>query len=166
MFSARTDHPDQTRLLAAALAAVVDDGDVIVLTGELGAGKTVFAKGLAAGLGYEGTVTSPTFTLVKSYEGGRLVLHHADAYRLADPTETPDLALPELVEDSGVVVVEWGELVTADLPPDRLVVQLGRGRTDDERMVVVTLHGPAWMRRNPAVRQALAPWTGPGSEGA
>ncbi len=160
MFAARTDHPDRTRLLGHALAPVVEDGDVVVLTGGLGTGKTVLVKGLAAGLGFGGTVTSPTFTLVKHYEGGRLTLHHADAYRLADPVETPDMALPELVEDGGVVVVEWGELVSADLPLDRLVVELRPGRHDDEREVVVTLHGARWMRRNPALRQALAPFTG------
>ncbi|MEL7158633.1 MAG: tRNA (adenosine(37)-N6)-threonylcarbamoyltransferase complex ATPase subunit type 1 TsaE, partial [Actinomycetota bacterium] len=113
---AASDGPATTRALAGAMATVLDDGDLLVLTGDLGAGKTCFTQGLGAGLGIEDRITSPTFTLVSEYRG-RLDLHHLDVYRLDGPADTLDLDLHELAED-GVTVIEWGERIDAALGVD------------------------------------------------
>jgi tRNA threonylcarbamoyladenosine biosynthesis protein TsaE len=110
----RTTSVDQTKAVAAALAELARPGDLIVLAGEMGAGKTAFAQGFAAGLGVLDTVTSPTFTLVHTYEG-RLRIHHADIYRLERTAEVADLALGELLDDDdAVVLVEWGDVVASN----------------------------------------------------
>lgn len=120
--SVETASPAQTRALAAALSGALVDGDLLVLTGDLGAGKTCFTQGLAAGLGIDDRVTSPTFTLANRYEG-RLVLNHVDLYRLDGPADVESLGLFELLED-GVTVIEWGDKIETLLPPDLLVVAL------------------------------------------
>src|SRR5262245_41809698 len=113
MIHLRTCSLDDTAGIAAAVAATVRAGDVVLLAGDLGAGKTTFTKGLAAALGYPDTVTSPTFTLVHTYAGGRLTVHHADVYRLDRTGEVLDLALSELLDErNAVVVVEWGDVVS------------------------------------------------------
>ncbi len=117
-----TDGPEETRAVAAELATVLMDGDLLVLTGDLGAGKTCFAQGLGVGLGIEDRITSPTFTLANRY-AGRLVLHHLDVYRLDTVGEAIDLGLPELLED-GVTVIEWGDRIDRVLPADHLLVTL------------------------------------------
>ncbi|MFM1752595.1 MAG: hypothetical protein RL119_1557, partial [Actinomycetota bacterium] len=93
---------DETRQIARSLASVARAGDVILLIGEMGSGKTVFAQGFGQELGVDEPITSPTFTLVHSYDTGRIVLHHADLYRLDLLSEVVDLALGELVEDDGI----------------------------------------------------------------
>lgn len=117
-----SDSPQSTIDLATALGRVVTTGDLIVLTGDLGAGKTQFTKGIALGLDIEDRVTSPTFALHQRYEG-REPLHHLDVYRLDDLAETLDLDLPELIE-SGVTVIEWGDTIDDVLPADRLMVRI------------------------------------------
>lgn len=126
----RTTGPDDTRALAARLADELTDGDLLVLTGDLGAGKTCFAQGLAAGLGIADRVTSPTFTLANRYRG-RLTLHHLDVYRLDSLAETVDLGLGELLED-GVTVIEWGDRIDPVLPADHLVVAIRFADEADE----------------------------------
>ena len=108
MIDARTTHVEQTEELAAALATLVRPRDIIVLSGEMGAGKTAFVRGFAAGVGVSSdeTVSSPTFTLVHTYDSGRLVVHHADLYRLDTHHQVADLGLSELVEDDGILLVE------------------------------------------------------------
>ena len=96
-----------THGVAAALAQLVRTGDIIVLAGEMGAGKTAFAQGFGAALGVDEPITSPTFTLVHTYDTGRVTLHHADLYRLDRMSEVSDLALHEMVEGDGVMLVEW-----------------------------------------------------------
>ncbi len=117
-----TTGPDDTRAAAAELATVLVDGDLLVLTGDLGAGKTCFTQGLGRGLGIEDRLTSPTFTLANRYRG-RLLLHHLDVYRLDSVAETVDLGLAELLED-GVTVIEWGDRIAEVLPHDHLVVAI------------------------------------------
>lgn len=141
--------PDRTRALGAALAAVLHSGDVVLLEGELGAGKTTLVQGLAAGLGVHEQVTSPTFTLVRPYkcEGREFrTLLHADLYRLEHLNEVRELALDELVEQAAVAVVEWGDRGEAVLGRDSLHVCItgpgtgpgpGAGAGDDERTVTV-----------------------------
>ncbi len=126
-----TSCPAQTKQVAAELADLVSEGDLIVLAGDLGAGKTCFTQGLGAGLGIDGRITSPTFTLANRYQG-RLELNHLDVYRIDDIGETLDLDLPELLE-SGVTVIEWGEQIEPVLPVDRLTLRLLLGDGDDDR---------------------------------
>lgn len=113
-----------THAVAAAIAGLARAGDVIVLAGEMGAGKTAFAQGFGRALGITDPITSPTFTLVHSYPGpGKLTLHHADLYRLDRSAELEDLALHELAAFGGVVLVEWGDVVAGALG-DHLEVRL------------------------------------------
>ena len=143
----RTASVAETRALAAALAPLVRVGDCIVLAGDMGAGKTAFTQGLAAALGVDEPVTSPTFTLVHTYTTGRVRLHHVDVYRLDRTGEVDDLGLAELLDD-GVVVVEWGDAVRGSLPADRLEIGIGFGaRADDERVVDFEVVGRTWMAR-------------------
>ena len=145
----RTTSADGTRAVAAALAPLLRPGDVLLLSGDLGAGKTVFTQGLAAALGVVEPVTSPTFTLAQSYQG-RLRLHHLDVYRLENLGEVLDLDLPELLDDDAVVCVEWGEVLIGELPRDFLRVRIrlaDPGESPDIRIFEADLVGPSWHAR-------------------
>src|SRR5262245_37844774 len=110
-----------TQTVARELAAMLRAGDVLLLSGDLGAGKTTFVKGLAQGLGIDPEdVSSPTFTLLHEYRGGRLTLYHADLYRL-DQTATDDLGLEETGVRDGVLAIEWPDRLPHELPGDRPV---------------------------------------------
>lgn len=122
--SVSTNSPDETMAVGRKLAPLLTAGDVVVLTGSLGAGKTLFVSGIAEGLGIVARVTSPTFLIAKVYLDGFLPLVHADVYRLTTVAEFDDLGLLEAGED-GAVVIEWGEAVAEALPESRLVVDLG-----------------------------------------
>ncbi|OWY59320.1 tRNA (adenosine(37)-N6)-threonylcarbamoyltransferase complex ATPase subunit type 1 TsaE, partial [cyanobacterium TDX16] len=111
MIELRTASVEETRDLGAALAGVLVAGDLLLLVGDLGAGKTAFAQGLGAGLGVSDPITSPTFTLASRYQGDDLVFHHLDVYRLEGMAEVGDLDLPELLEDEGIVAIEWGDAI-------------------------------------------------------
>lgn len=154
-----TSTVDQTRLLAGAVAGLVEDGDLLVLVGDLGAGKTAFTQGLAATLGVEAPVTSPTFTLANRYQG-RLVVNHLDVYRLSDLAEARDLAIPELLEQ-GVTLIEWGERILPALPSDRLDVRITFGDGDDDRLIEIRSVGDRWCRCLDELREVLGPWVGP-----
>ena len=156
---ASTASVDQTRDLAAALAVLARPGDVIVLAGDLGAGKTAFVQGFGRGLGVVERITSPTFTLVHVYEG-RLPVHHLDVYRLEQMSEALDLGLAEMLDEGGVVLVEWGDAITRLLPHDHLEVRLTFGAGDDDRVLELESVGPAWAQRSAAMRAALDSWTG------
>jgi tRNA threonylcarbamoyladenosine biosynthesis protein TsaE len=151
-----TSDPQQTRVLAAALAGFLVSGDLVVLTGDLGAGKTCFTQGLGAGLGVGDRITSPTFTIVAEHEG-RLPLHHLDAYRLAGPEDALDLDLPELLE-RGVTVIEWGDRLADALPEEQLRVELRLGDGDDDRRLEVHLLGSRWEQQRSELERALSPW--------
>ncbi len=157
MLSARTTSAAATKQLAEALAGLVRPKDVILLDGEMGAGKTAFAQGFARGLGVVEPVTSPTFTLVRSHPG-RIRLHHVDAYRLERSEELVDLGLPELVDGDGVTLIEWGELVAPVLSPEYLAVQITFGDAEDERSFVLRPLGSAWTARQRALGEVVAPW--------
>ncbi len=154
-----TSTTDQTRLLAGAVAGLVDDGDLLVLVGDLGAGKTAFTQGFAAALGVETPVTSPTFTLANRYLG-RLVVNHLDVYRLSDLAEARDLAIPELLEQ-GVTLIEWGEMILPALPSDRLDVSITFGEGDDDRFIEFRSVGDRWSGLRDELRDALEPWVDP-----
>jgi len=150
----RSDSPEATRALAAALAPLLEAGDVIALVGDLGAGKTAFAQGLAEGLGVAGPVTSPTFTIVQEYEG-RLPVAHVDVYRLDTLQDLYDLGFDELVDDGRVTIVEWGDLVAQALPAEHLVVRIEPGAADDQRVLEVSFHGARWAARRGEVERVM-----------
>ncbi len=112
--------PGETRRLGARLGRRLRPGDVVLLSGDLGAGKTVFVQGIAQGLGYEGAVSSKSFVLLGEHSG-RIKLYHADLYRLDTPEQAEELALDELCAD-GALVVEWPERTPGIFPPDHLLV--------------------------------------------
>lgn len=152
----RTTSAAGTRAVAAALEPLLEPGDVVLLSGDLGAGKTVFTQGLAAALGVTERVTSPTFTLAQSFEG-RLRLHHLDVYRLENLGEVLDLDLPELLDDDAVVCVEWGEVVIPELPRDFLHLQIHLADPDEDgdvRVFDIELVGHSWQGRSLAVETA------------
>ena len=127
----RVDDLTGTHAVAAAIAGVARVGDMIVLAGDMGAGKTAFAQGFGRALGVTEPITSPTFTLVHSYPlSRRLTLHHADIYRLERTSDIDDLALPELAAFNGIVLVEWGDVAGSALG-DHLEVRLNHVDDDD-----------------------------------
>jgi len=145
----------ETESVAAALGAVLRGGDVVVLNGELGAGKTTFAKGVARALGVREPVTSPTFTLVQEYEAPIPVVH-IDVYRLDRIQEVHDLGFDELLDDDRVVLVEWGETIGPALPPELVEVRLAMGDEPDARTIDIEVRGPSWAARKERLDEALA----------
>lgn len=147
MIEATCAGAQDTQALASRLARLIRPGDLILLSGDLGAGKTTFTQGLAAALGVQGVVTSPTFTLVNIHPtrvGFDLV--HVDVYRLERLSEVTDLALPEMLDDGAAVVVEWGERAAAALPGARLEVTLD-AEADGSRVVHLLPVGGDWGER-------------------
>ena len=137
----QTDGPEQTRRLGRAVGESARAGDVYLLSGPLGAGKTCFTQGLAQGLGVEGYVRSPTFVLMTRHEG-RLTLHHIDLYRIGSPAEAWDLGLDEQLFDSGVCVIEWAERAEELLPEDALWLEIGYGESEGCREIVMESDSP------------------------
>lgn len=156
MIACGTSSVDGTRALAAAVASLAAAGDLVVLGGDLGAGKTAFVQGFAAALGVTDPVTSPTFTLANRYVGC-LVVNHLDVYRLESLAEMEDLAVAELLDD-GVTLVEWGDTILPALPEDRLEIRIELGDGDDERHFEVAVPGASWQDREPALAEAVRPW--------
>lgn len=159
MIHAATKAVEQTKELAAAIADLVQPGDIVLLSGDLGAGKTAFVQGFARAIGIEEQVTSPTFTIARSYEG-RLRLHHLDVYRLDHLQEAEDIGLSELVDDEedAVTLIEWGEAVAPVLPADYLAVALAYGEGDDDRLLSLRPIGSRWSARTRALTEAVRPW--------
>lgn len=127
--------PEETAAAGERLAQTLGPGDVVGLVGDLGAGKTVFVRGLARGLGVATLITSPTFVLVNEYRG-RLPVHHVDAYRTTSLTELLDLGLLELFDGDGVTVVEWADRVGPLLPERAIMVSIA-GVGDEPRTIAV-----------------------------
>lgn len=145
---------EETRILGACLAPVLLPGDVVSLSGDLGAGKTVFVQGIATALGYSGRVTSPTFTLVHEYDA-RYPIVHMDIYRLDSYQEVLDLGFQELMGPNSIVLVEWGEAVAPLLPKRSLDVVLTRSAdldAVDERTLVFRPRAPEWVPKLSAMR--------------
>ena len=130
----------ETEALGARLAAVLTPGTVVAYRGGLGMGKTAFTRRLAMGLGYAGRVTSPTFTIVNEYEGGRLPLFHFDMYRLDDAGALFDIGWEDYLDRGGVCAVEWSEQVAEAMPPETVYVTSSR-RPEDDRARIITIEG-------------------------
>lgn len=180
----RADSLASTHAIAAALATFARPGDLIVLAGEMGSGKTAFAQGFGRALGVTEAITSPTFTLVHSHPipGTKHTLHHADLYRLETSGDVDELALHELAEFGGIVLIEWGDVVAGALG-DHLEVRLERDDADDAddahrddgddvdgddgtddfgldeaRLVTLEPSGPGWSGRWDRVDHAMEPF--------
>jgi tRNA threonylcarbamoyladenosine biosynthesis protein TsaE len=166
MLELRATSLADTHAIAAVLAELCRPGDLVVLSGEMGAGKTAFAKGFGVALGVTEPITSPTFTLVHTYDippdlgHGAKELHHADLYRLDRTTEIADLALEELAEYQGIVLVEWGDVADSlfgdhlevHLEPDLFDGGVGDegafdGISDGPRLIEISASGPSWAPR-------------------
>ena len=160
MLVARTFAVDETQALAGALAPLVQPGDLLLLSGDLGAGKTAFTQGLGRGLGVTEPITSPTFTLANEYDGARVRVHHLDVYRMESMAEVFDVDLPDLLDDDAVVVIEWGEAIVASVPADYLAVELLLGEGDDDRVLHLRGVGMGWAKRWAHVEAATLPWRG------
>lgn len=133
-----TNSPEQTEQLGQRLGAVLGAGMVVAFTGDLGAGKTAFTRGLARGLGIPDQVTSPTFTIVNEYEGGRLPLFHFDMYRLSCSDELFDIGWEDYLARGGVCAVEWSEIVDDALDNDCVRVDIRRGDGESNRHITIT----------------------------
>ncbi|MBO0692615.1 MAG: tRNA (adenosine(37)-N6)-threonylcarbamoyltransferase complex ATPase subunit type 1 TsaE, partial [Acidimicrobiaceae bacterium] len=159
--SLRSGAPEETERVAAALVSFLRNGDVVLLSGDLGAGKTVFTRGLARAAGVAEPVTSPTFTLIHSYRTAiGLDLLHADVYRLETTGEIADLGLAELIEEHAFALVEWGERTAGALGPDHLLVTLSVPEQPGEagpsaRTLTVRPVGRSWEERWARLEHAL-----------
>jgi tRNA threonylcarbamoyladenosine biosynthesis protein TsaE len=158
----RTATADDTRGVGAAIAPLLRIGDVLVLTGELGAGKTTLVRGIASGLGAAEHVASPTFTLVREYVTGRVPVAHVDVFRLDRVQDVVDLALDELEGGACVLIVEWGDAVEELLPDDRLRVELTTedpaGETDARRITITSAEA-SWLERADELAAVTGPWS-------
>lgn len=157
MLQARSCSVDATHRIAGALEPLLCSGDVLILSGDLGAGKTAFVQGLAVAMNIADRVTSPTFVLIRTYEG-RLRLHHLDAYRLENGGHAIDLDLPHLLSDNSVVAIEWGELLLPELPPDYLQIRITFNHAEpplETRIFEFYPVGPSWSARITALAAAL-----------
>jgi len=125
-------NPEETRALGERIGRAAQAGDVLLLSGELGAGKTLFVQGIARGLGYESPVSSKSFVILGQY-AGRVTLYHADLYRLEDPEQVQELGLDEITAD-GVLAVEWPERAESVLPVERLLIRFEVTSEDTRRL--------------------------------
>ena len=149
----------ETEALGERLAARLTGGEVIAYTGDLGAGKTAFTRGLARGLGITDRVTSPTFTIVNEYEGGRLPLFHFDMYRLSSSDELYDIGWEDYLARGGVCAVEWSEIVSDALEENELIrVDIKNECGNDDRTITVTgVELWKYWRLNPPPRRPASP---------
>ena len=132
-----THSPEETRALGGRLADALWAGAVVAFTGDLGAGKTAFVSGMARALGVEERVTSPTFTIVNEYEGGRLPLFHFDMYRLGDADELFHIGWEDYLARGGICAVEWSENVEEAMEDDAVRVAIRRGADDNTRVITI-----------------------------
>lgn len=130
---------EETIKFAADMAAKAEPGEVFTLTGDLGVGKTVFAKGFAKGLGVTEPVTSPTFTIVQEYLSGRLPFYHFDVYRIGDPDEMEETGFYDYLDRGGVMLIEWAELIEDILPSPRTAIKLEKDLDGDDDYRLITV---------------------------
>lgn len=158
-----SDSPAATQAIAAAVAELAVAGDLVVLCGDLGAGKTAFTQGFGAALGIDDRITSPTFTIHAVYEG-RLTLNHLDVYRFDQIDEAADLGLSELLDGNSVTVIEWGDTIIPALPRDYLEITIGFPEldasatedSDEGRVLTFRWVGSRWAAREGSLAEALS----------
>lgn len=161
MIDLRSDSVATTHEIAEVIAGLVRPRDIIVLAGDMGAGKTAFTVGFTRALGVseDDQVSSPTFTLVHSYNSGRIPVLHADLYRLNSMAEVADLGLREQVDLGAVALVEWGD-VALDVIGDSLTIELSHDDDDDDaRDIVISVEGHGWDTRWNKLRDSLREWS-------
>lgn len=159
MIDVATKSAEDTRELAAAFAPFVKGGDILLLAGELGAGKTCFTQGLGRALGIDEQITSPTFTLMRPYDGTSLRLLHCDVYRLDHLQEIVDLGINELVDDDAIAVIEWGDMAEPVLPADFLEIRITYDdERDDARRFALRPVGASWANRSGGLQRAIDRW--------
>ena len=162
MIDVATKSADDTRELAGSFAPLIKGGDILLLAGELGAGKTCFTQGLGRALGITEQITSPTFTLMRPYDGTALRLLHCDVYRLDHLQEIVDLGINELVDEDAVAVIEWGDMAEPVLPADFLEIRITYDAdSDDARRFALRPVGSSWANRSVALQRAIERWTAP-----
>jgi tRNA threonylcarbamoyladenosine biosynthesis protein TsaE len=152
-----TRSPEETRKAAGGLAELLLPGDVVSLTGDLGAGKTAFVQGAARALGVSDTVISPTFVLVREYRGD-IPVYHVDVYRLNRLQEVLDLGFEDLLDPGGVVFIEWGDAIDPLLPESHLRVEMRVEEDGDDRRMKLFGRGPAWPPRWERLESLLSSW--------
>ncbi len=133
----------ETTSLGIALGKLLNPGDIICLTGDLGTGKTHITKGISQGLGITDNITSPTFTIVNEYDSGRLKLYHFDVYRVSDPDEIYAIGFDDYIFGDGVSIIEWANYIEEILPSDYLHIYIKKDLTKGEnyRKIIVTPYG-------------------------
>jgi tRNA threonylcarbamoyladenosine biosynthesis protein TsaE len=134
---------DDTTKLGTKLGKLLNAGDVVCLTGDLGVGKTHITKGIAQGLGITDTITSPTFTIVNEYDNGRLKLNHFDVYRVNDPDEIYAIGFDDYIFSDAVSIIEWANYIEEILPDDFLHINIKKDLTkgEDYRKIILTPYG-------------------------
>jgi tRNA threonylcarbamoyladenosine biosynthesis protein TsaE len=158
----RTRTAEDTVALGEALAPLLRVHDVLALSGDLGAGKTTFVRGIAHGLGAQEHVASPTFTLVREYVSGRIPVAHVDVYRLDRVQDVVDLALDELEDGRCVLIVEWGDAIDELLPEDLLQIRMtvdDPTGEDGNRTIAIRPRGPSWDERSDELTATVRPWS-------
>lgn len=160
MIAVRTKSAEDTRDFARAMAPLAQPGDVVLLAGDVGTGKTTFTQGFGDGLGVAEQITSPTFILMRRYDG-RVPLVHVDVYRLEHLQEVLDLGLMEMLDDGAVALIEWGDVVAPALPANFLEVRFEYGVGDDDREARVRAVGPRWSVRLNALSTSVERWRDP-----
>jgi len=160
MLALTASNPLDTERIAQRIAALVRAGDLITLVGEMGAGKTCFAQCFGRALGVTEPITSPTFNLLHTYDGGRLPMHHADLYRLERTGEIADLGITELLGAGGVALVEWGD-VAGDALGSGLSIHLQTSEdiSTDARHIDIGWMGMSWETRWEKLRSSLSEWS-------
>jgi tRNA threonylcarbamoyladenosine biosynthesis protein TsaE len=133
-----THSEEETITAAEDFSRKLLDGDVVALRGDLGSGKTHFAKGVCRGLGIREHVTSPTFTIVNEYTGGKFPVYHFDFYRLRSLSELKEIGYEEYINDEGICLLEWADMIEEELPAKRYDVQLSLGATNAERIIHIS----------------------------
>jgi len=153
-----TESVEETREAGETIAGALEAGDVVSLTGEPGAGKTSFVQGAARGLGVLSRVVSPTFMLVREYEGRALHVHHVDVYRLTRMQDVIDLGFDEMVDSGGVTLIEWGDVIEG-LFDEFLEVELTVPEADSERRRIrITPRGASWEPRMEGLEAETVEW--------
>ncbi len=136
--SITTHAEEETMAAAERFAHELVNGDVVALRGDLGSGKTQFAKGVCRGLGIREHVTSPTFTIVNEYTGGKFPVYHFDFYRIRSVNELKEIGYEEYINKNGICLLEWADMIEEELPPQRYDVQLSLGKTNMERLIRIS----------------------------